>query len=280
VPLNSLHQVVQCINNIICSRSPRCLVLPPRVVITRDPRAVSITPKVTVQLEYTRVAHQLRIGARVMVCQNRTKVVPQDTHHSNTTSKGLSLNSIKGMWCRGFHWSKSPSLATQRESLTTLTVVHRCNNTWWKSSLSLLTKWTCITTINRWGNLCIIPNTLKTYLNTAKLMKSRQGQVLSQRHPRAEKKLTGRCLLTRPSLMVDSLQVSSVLSMKMLASSISSSRCWAISWIKISNISIRPRHYSSSPTQTFMGLSPTLLLQILRNNNSNSRASCREVYRP
>ena len=159
-------------------------------------------------------------------------------------------------------------------------VVHRCNNTWWRSSLSLLTIWTCITTINRWGNLYIIPNTLKTYLNMAKLMTLRQGQVLSQRYLRAEKKLTGRCLLTRPSLMADSLQVSSVLSMKKVASSISSNRCWVISWIKISNISIRPSHCSSSPSKTCMGLSPILLLQILLSSNSNSRSSSRERYRP
>jgi len=95
--MSSLLQLVKCINNIICSRSPRCLVLPPRVVITRDPRAVSTTPKVTVQLGYPKVAHQLRIGVRVTACRNRTKVVPQDIHHSNTTSKGLSLTSIKGM---------------------------------------------------------------------------------------------------------------------------------------------------------------------------------------
>ena len=156
-------------------------------------------------------------------------------------------------------------------------VGHRCN-TWWMSMICLLIKWTCTTTINRSGNLHIIPNTLKTYLNMARLTTSRQEQVLSQRHPRAEKKLTGRCLLTRPSLMVGSLQVSSALSTKKAASSISS-RCWAISWIKISNISIS-HHHSSSPSKICTGLIPTLPQQILLISNSNSRSSCRKVYRP
>ena len=79
--------------------------------------------------------------------------------------------------------------------------------------------------------------------------------------------------------MVGSLQVSSALSTKKAASSISSSRCWAISWIKISNISIS-HHHSSSPSKICTGLIPTLPQQILLISNSNSRSSCRKVYRP
>ena len=122
----------------------------------------------------------------------------------------------------------------------------------------------------------LIQKSQSCYTKT-KLMTSRLEQVLSQKYPRAEKKLTGRCLLIRPSLRVGSLQVSSALSTKKAASSISS-RCWAILWIKISNISIS--HSLSSPSKICTGLTPTLPPQILLISNSNSRSSCRKVYRP
>ena len=96
------------------------------------------------------------------------------------------LNSMHKMWCREYHWFRNHNHATQRESLSTLTLDNnKC--TWWRK----IKLWICIMACRILNNNTCPTLTMwrcRTISNMGSQTIWKQGLVLSPKCLRAESK--------------------------------------------------------------------------------------------